>query len=72
MYLDGVFDLLNIFKRKPAPPKECFFCKISIDEKEAFTVQYSSKDGLHSQKVCGDCATTLNEIVDTTGEDHVG
>lgn len=57
--------MLNIFKKKPIV---CFFCKDTLKPEETFTIQYASKDGLHSQKMCSSCAQTFNEIVDTVEE----
>lgn len=57
--------LSDVFKKNK---KDCFFCKVELKKEETFTLQYSSKDGLHSEKICNECATTLNEMVDTMDE----
>jgi hypothetical protein len=41
---------------------ECFFCKVQLTEQNTYTLQYSSRDGLHSAKICNDCATTFDEL----------
>lgn len=61
--------MLSIFKKKP---KECFFCKTDLKEQEIFTLQYSSKEGLHSEKMCSECAKVFNEIADTMEEANDG
>lgn len=60
--------LSNVFKQKP---EVCFFCNIEITKEETFTLQYASNEGLHSEKICKECATTLNEMVNTMEELNV-
>ena len=68
MYLDGIFDLLNIFKRKSKPPADCFFCKQILKVEETFKLQYSSKDGLHTVNLCNECAKTFDGLAETIEE----
>jgi superfamily II helicase len=69
MYLDGIFDMLDLFKKKP---KVCFFCKTELAKEDTFTLQYSSSEGLHSQKICADCAKVFDEMIDTMEESRGG
>jgi len=55
----------KIFKDKKQT--ECFFCDAELSE-NPFTLQYSSKEGLHSKKICESCAETFNGISDTVEE----
>lgn len=57
---------LNFFKKKLN--KNCFFCDSHLIEETTFTLQYASKEGLHSQKICGECAKVMNELVDMMEE----
>jgi hypothetical protein len=65
MYLDGIFDMLDIFKKKT---KQCFFCKTELDAKDTFTLQYSSAEGVHTESMCGECAKTFDELADIKEE----
>jgi len=38
---------------------ECFFCKVKLTSDNTFTLQYSSADGVHTAKMCGDCSKTF-------------
>jgi hypothetical protein len=60
--------LSSIFRKKEKTPKECFFCKMNLDQQEVFTLQYSSQEGLHSQSMCAECAKTFNELSETAEE----
>jgi hypothetical protein len=59
--------LSSIFKKKEEA-KECFFCKMDLSQQEVFTLQYSSLEGLHSQRMCAECAKTFNELSETAEE----
>jgi hypothetical protein len=56
---------LSFFSRKP---KVCFFCKTDLKESSTFTLQYSSAEGLHSEKMCSECAKTFDEFADIKDE----
>lgn len=62
--------LLNkIFGKKKT---ECFFCSVELNVLTEYTLQFSSRDGIHTQKVCKDCAEVLNGIADTVEETKNG
>jgi len=67
MYLDGIFDMLNLFNKKP---KVCFFCKTELDTKDTYTIQYTSSEGIHTEKICDACAKVFDEMIDTMEESH--
>jgi hypothetical protein len=67
MHLDGIFDMLNLFKKKT---KQCFLCKTELDTKDTYALQYTSSEGLHTQKICGACAKVFDEMIDTMEEAH--
>jgi hypothetical protein len=69
MYLDGIFDMLNFFKKTP---KACFFCKTELEKSDTYTLQYTSSEGVHSQKMCAACAKVFDEMIDTMEEPHGG
>lgn len=57
----------NIFSKKEKQTN-CFFCGADLSTCKPFTLQYSSKEGLHSTKICEACAETFNEISDVAEE----
>lgn len=57
--------MMGLFKRKPV---ECFFCKVHLSPETTFTLQYSSADGVHQEKICGECSKTFDEIADLKEE----
>lgn len=58
---------MKLFKKKN---NECFFCKINLTEDNTFTLQYSSADGVHTAKMCGECSKTFDELADLKDEAH--
>ena len=59
---------MNIFSKKKKVNLTCFFCNILLDEKSAFTLQYKSIEGLHTQKMCKDCSKIFDELADMKEE----
>ena len=47
---------------------ECFFCKVTLAEGNTFTLQYSSADGVHTAKMCGECSKTFDELANLKEE----
>lgn len=47
---------------------ECFFCKVKLTNENTFTLQYSSSDGIHTAKMCSECAKTFNKLADLKDE----
>lgn len=47
---------------------ECFFCKVKLTPENTFTLQYSSADGVHTAKMCGECSKTFDEMADMKDE----
>ncbi len=56
---------MKLFKKKN---KECFFCKVELSEENTFTLQYSSADGVHTAKMCGECSKIFDEMADIKEE----
>ena len=42
---------------------ECFYCKVSVEGGEEYTLKYQAKDGEAELKMCADCAKDMNEIL---------
>jgi hypothetical protein len=66
MLLSKIFNILSLFKKKQQ--NKCFFCKIDLNKSKIYTLQYTSSEGMHSQKICEDCAKVFNELIDTMEE----
>jgi hypothetical protein len=47
---------------------ECFFCKVKLTSDNTFTLQYSSADGVHTAKMCGECSKTFDELAEIKEE----
>lgn len=47
---------------------ECFFCKVKLAADNTFTLQYSSAEGVHTAKMCGECSKTFDELADIKEE----
>lgn len=47
---------------------ECFFCKVKLTEENTFTLQYSSADGVHTAKMCGECSKIFDDMADIKEE----
>lgn len=52
---------MKLFKKKK---NECFFCKVTLTADNTFTLQYSSAEGVHTAKMCGECSKTFDELAD--------
>jgi len=53
--------MIDIFSTKKL---KCFFCKESHAEKDTHELEFQSKNGVHSVKVCPRCTQHLNKIID--------
>ena len=47
---------------------ECFFCNVKLVADNTFTLQYSSAEGVHTAKMCGECSKTFDELADLKDE----
>lgn len=56
---------MNFLKKKKS---ECFFCKVNLTADNTFTLQYSSAEGVHTAKMCGECAKTFDELAEIREE----
>lgn len=56
---------MKLFKKKK---NECFFCKVTLTADNTFTLQYSSAEGVHTAKMCGECSKTFDELADMKDE----
>jgi len=52
--------------------RECFFCKAPMNVMTEYTLQFSSREGIHTQKVCKDCAEILDGIAENVEETKNG
>lgn len=53
--------MIDIFSAKKI---KCFFCKEVHEEKETHELEYATKNGTHSVRVCPRCTQHLNKIID--------
>ena len=56
--------MLNVFRKKPTKVS-CTFCQKEIDKTASFVLQYKAADGIGSMDVCVECASYMNNIIDT-------
>lgn len=56
---------MRFLKKKKS---SCFFCSVNLTEDNTFTLQYSSAEGVHTAKMCGECAKTFDELADLKEE----
>lgn len=56
---------MMFLKKKDA---ECFFCKVKIKNDNTFTLQYTSAEGVHTAKMCGECSKTFDELAEIREE----
>jgi hypothetical protein len=55
-----------MFRKKKS--KECFFCNVKLAADNTFTLQYSSAEGVHTAKMCGECSKTFDELAEIREE----
>ena len=48
---------------KPKPKVSCFFCRIEVDKRDAFVIEYKSTDGTGKADVCPMCSGMLNDMI---------
>lgn len=53
--------MFNLFKKKE--PHICFFCKTFLTKDTEYTIQYTSLEGVHTEKTCQQCAAVFDEII---------
>ena len=42
---------------------ECFYCNVSVEGGEEYSLKYQAKDGEAELKMCANCAKDMNEIL---------
>lgn len=42
---------------------KCFYCDVSVEGGEEYTLKYQAKDGEAELKMCADCAKDMNEML---------
>lgn len=47
---------------------DCFFCKAKLAADNTFTLQYSSAEGVHTTKMCGECSKTFDDLAEIREE----
>lgn len=50
------------FLRNPPKKTTCFFCKIEVDAKDAFALEYTARDGKGKVELCPMCAGMLDDM----------
>lgn len=58
------------FLRKPPVKVNCFFCKIELEQKDVFQLQYNAADGVGTIELCPMCAGMLDDMKNTLKDDY--
>lgn len=56
---------MNIFRRSFI---KCFYCKLKVEKKKSFALEYRAADGIGSVHLCENCSKDLDKLATNVKE----